>query len=601
MAGFAENIRLVIWDLDNTFWTGTLEEGAIDVPAAHADILKQLSRRGIVNSICSKNRLDAVQAVLEHHGLWEWFVFPRVDYRLKADMVRDIIEQMGLRPQSVLFIDDNPFNRGEVRERVPGVNVVDETFIDSILEDPQLQGKPDPALVRLERYRVLQIKQNEIASTADPAEFLRGCDIRLSVHFDVAAEFERIHDLVNRTNQLNFTKVRWNEDLETARRDFQSSDRKTFNRHIGYVKVADRFGFYGICGFFEIAFLHGTRVATHYLFSCRVLNMGVEQFVYQMLKFPRVTAVGECVASLTKSQAVDWIRVVADAEGASVNKASIARVDLCLRGPCELVQSAHYLRPFFNVMEEFPYPKFGWGIHPPLARNYALADELAERGITSVEQLGLPRDFLGIDLSTVRSSFFTGTAEIGAFSLSAESEISLYRHRRTGLLIPLSIGGVGRADLSTLPASEILKARPQIKASHIEAMAREFEFASHFDLGQLRQDLLFLRRLIESCGKPAVFVEAFDNLAMLNKQKYRDNKATNELVRDVFEGCSLVGYASMRDCVTSKDMEVDLNHFQRDAYMRLAKLLQEAANTLLGNRAGEPRTQSVHVFQSAAV
>jgi hypothetical protein len=154
--------------------------------------------------------------------------------------------------------------------------------------------------------------------------------------------------------------------------------------------------------------------------------------------------------------------------------------------------------------------------------------------------------------------------------------------------MPLSIGGVGRLDLSTAAPSDILKARPQIKVSHLEAVAREFELASQFDLAQLRRDLQVLRNKIEAQGKPAIFVQPFDNLTVLDRQKYRDNKATNELVREVFAGCRLVGYASMNECVSSKEMEVNLNHFQRDAYMRLASLLQQTALALLEGTSGNP-------------
>ena len=71
-----EAVRLVIWDLDETFWKGTLDEGGIkEYVQAHHDVVVELARRGIVSSICSKNDADAVRAILQEKGIWEYSSF----------------------------------------------------------------------------------------------------------------------------------------------------------------------------------------------------------------------------------------------------------------------------------------------------------------------------------------------------------------------------------------------------------------------------------------------------------------------------------------------------------------------------------------------
>ena len=42
----AEAVRLVVWDLDNTFWDGTLSEGGITYSSANHDIVIELAKRG---------------------------------------------------------------------------------------------------------------------------------------------------------------------------------------------------------------------------------------------------------------------------------------------------------------------------------------------------------------------------------------------------------------------------------------------------------------------------------------------------------------------------------------------------------------------------
>ena len=573
MQEFFENIRLVIWDLDETFWKGTLEEGEVVVSPEVKELVPQLSRRGIVNSICSKNSMDAVQRRLEEEGLWEWFVFPRVAYAMKADLVADIVDQMGLRPPTVLFIDDNAFNRGEVAHQIPDLNIASEAIVPHLLEHPQLQGKPDPDLTRLQRYRVLQQKQTEIARASDPGEYLRSCGIKVSFHYDIDSQFDRVHDLVNRTNQLNFTKARWKENIDEAREDFRREKETKWENHYGYVKVSDKFGYYGICGFYQIRW----PLTTHFLFSCRVLNMGVEQFVYQTLNYPVVTVEGKVATTLEKKMKVDWIEVVDDAEVLSDARSVGSRLKMSLRGPCELSQVVHYLRPVFDVTDEFAFPRVGWLIQRPATRYIALASELAQQGMKTNEDLGLPADFAGFDYSLVSSITLDAASDIRVLCFSIEPEISLYRHLKTGLLFPLILLGFHDRDIINIPTETLTAKLRDVRIDHIEAVKQNFAYWSQLDPDVLRRDVVFMRTELERSNKPVIIVEAFDNLDMLNRSKYQENQVINNIVRDVFRSCPLVRFIRINDCVKSAGQEVSPNHFQRDVYMKLSELIQEVS------------------------
>jgi len=69
--GSPEPVRLVIWDLDETFWKGTLSEGGITFCPEHRDIVIALAERGIISTICSKNDLEAVRDLLNEHEVWD--------------------------------------------------------------------------------------------------------------------------------------------------------------------------------------------------------------------------------------------------------------------------------------------------------------------------------------------------------------------------------------------------------------------------------------------------------------------------------------------------------------------------------------------------
>jgi FkbH-like protein len=584
MASFAENIRLVIWDLDETFWQGTLEEGDVVIPETSGKIVIALANRGIMSSLCSKNDVGVVKARLERDDLWKWFVFPTVAFTSKSNLIGPLIEQMGLRPQTVLFIDDNALNRAEVAERMPGINVASPDIIPALLGHPQLQGKDDSALCRLGQYKILEQRQAVIANSESPDEFLRSCEIVISFHTDTDRQFQRIHELVNRTNQLNFTKERWDENIEIARRNYFDTVNKLHTRHACYIKVRDKFGYYGICGFYEITPPYR---AMHFLFSCRVLNMGVEQFIYQKLRFPWVKIEKPCAGKLEKKHLVDWITVVEDAERSDKPvRQPQTEIKLCLRGPCELIQSAHYLRPYYEIFEEFQYPRNGWGIFRSLVRYLILADEIRDLGITGLEQLGLPADFGGFDLDGLPSAFMSGNADLGIFSFSMDSEVSCYRHRSTGLIIPTGTDFFINADMTSASLEEVQAKKPNIDAAHFNAFRREFEFYGRFDLQLLRADLGKLRAKLERVGKPFIVVEPFDDPTRLDREKYRTNLLINEIVREYLAPLSpLARFVRFTECVESAKEEVEVNHFQRGAYVRLAEALRREIEMALGDAA----------------
>ena len=123
-----------------------------------------------------------------------------------------------LRAPTILFVDDNPMNLAEAAHTCPGIQLTDETIVPHLLSDPRLQGRHDPDLTRLAQYKVLEQKhQDETRAGGDNAAFLRGSNIRVFIDHDVDASIDLAVELINRTNQLNFTKRRLSDDPAAAR------------------------------------------------------------------------------------------------------------------------------------------------------------------------------------------------------------------------------------------------------------------------------------------------------------------------------------------------------------------------------------------------
>ena len=156
--------------------------------------------------------------------------------------------------------------------------------------------------------------------------FLRQCNIKVQIEYDIASNIDRAIELINRTNQLNYTKRRLPEDIIEARK-ILLAEVNAFNRQAGLIKVIDKYGDYGFVGFFEIEnqrehIVEGAALSTlrHYCFSCRTLGMYVEQWVYDYLRRPELHVVGEVLTDLTEPRVIDWIEIVQKTNEAAPDK-----------------------------------------------------------------------------------------------------------------------------------------------------------------------------------------------------------------------------------------------------------------------------------------
>ena len=337
-SAIANKVKLVVWDLDETFWRGTLTEGGITPVAANVEMVKELSRRGIISSICSKNDYDQVKRALTELGIWEFFVFPHVQFSPKGQAVVAMLEGAGLRAENVLFVDDNPSNLEEVKFFNRGIMTAHPSeVLETLLEHPHCAGKPDPELTRLKQYQFLQRKiEQRSASTLSNEDFLRASGIRISIDYDFESNFDRVVELINRTNQLNYTKQR----LETAQdiERFRVLLNGTFHLYAGCVRASDNYGDYGLIGFFLLRQSAREKKLLHFVFSCRTMNMGIEQYIYEMLGKPTISIVEPVSYGLASHSEIDWInsdRDAAAAIGAGAGK-------LVLLGGCDLLQLASY-------------------------------------------------------------------------------------------------------------------------------------------------------------------------------------------------------------------------------------------------------------------
>ena len=220
-----DGVRLVVWDLDEAFWEGTLgEDEAGRLPRLvpqHLAVVRGLSERGVVSSVCSRNDPSAAKRVLQLLGVWDLFVFAAISWdEPKSLAVSRTLAALSVAPSQALLIDDSATNRAEVRAWLPGLR----TMHPSVWRGAQTQlwGQHDGGQRLLKLQGVVERKRSAVqvedALDCTPRAFLRSCDVRVRLNLLRAptdARWDRILELVQRTNRLNMTKQRrtWHWEL----------------------------------------------------------------------------------------------------------------------------------------------------------------------------------------------------------------------------------------------------------------------------------------------------------------------------------------------------------------------------------------------------
>jgi FkbH-like protein len=292
------SFKCVALDLDNVLWGGTIGDdglegirlGELGEGEAFVQVqtwLSELRARGIILSICSKNDDEKAREPFRSHTD---MVLKEADISCfianwddKAQNLRELARRLNIGLDSIVFLDDSPFERNLVRDLVPEV-CVPEMPADPAEFVPYLESLnlfeatqfSEEDRQRGDFYRSNALRESEEARFADVNEYL--------VSLEMEAEFEqfddlhlpRIAQLVQRTNQFNLTTIRHS----AAELKGFANDPEHFPF---YVTLTDRFGDNGL-----ICVLIGKRDGATldlvtWLMSCRVISRRLEEFVLDQL------------------------------------------------------------------------------------------------------------------------------------------------------------------------------------------------------------------------------------------------------------------------------------------------------------------------------
>ncbi|MFN7778631.1 MAG: HAD-IIIC family phosphatase [Betaproteobacteria bacterium] len=265
-------VKCVVWDLDHTLWDGVLSEGdEVRLKPGIVELLQALDARGILNSVASKNTHDDAMRKLQEFGVAGYFLYPQIDWSAKSAGVGRIQQQLNIGLDSILFIDDQPFERDEVAAAHPAVRCVAAEEFSGLLDHPCIRSvrmTEDAGRRRKMYLEDAARKRDEENYSGTPEEFLATLDMRFTISRAREADLLRAEELTLRTNQLNSTGITYSiEDL----RGFMHSD----THSLLLCELIDRYGSYGQIGLALVRHAPAHDRLLLLLMSCRTASRGV--------------------------------------------------------------------------------------------------------------------------------------------------------------------------------------------------------------------------------------------------------------------------------------------------------------------------------------
>lgn len=296
--------KCLILDCDDTLWGGIVGEAGLDGIALNPNeypgkvyydfqrAVLRLAGEGIMVALSSKNNLDDVMAVLDKHPHClikrKHLVAARINWNDKERNIAELVADLNIGMNAVVYVDDSALECARIEAFLPDITV--RTVPQRLHELPHLldaEGLFDKLtttkedLARTAMYREDENRRESAKAFATADEFLSTLDIRAQIRTAKSADFARISQLTQKTNQFNLTTRRYSEgEIEQMA---AADDCAVYS-----LRARDRFGDLGLTGVL-IARRggNGAGISAHIdtlLMSCRVLGRRLEdQFVAESL------------------------------------------------------------------------------------------------------------------------------------------------------------------------------------------------------------------------------------------------------------------------------------------------------------------------------
>lgn len=291
--------KVLALDCDNTLWGGVVGEDSVTGirlgPHDHPgnvfwriqNELAALRRRGVLLCLVTKNNPEDIDEVLRTHPDMvlrdDDFVVKRVNWEDKPSNLRALAAELDLGLDSVVFLDDSPFECEAVRAQLPIVRTVQVPT--TLSEYPRViagiaelfpAGGPADGADKTEQYRQRARARQLEAGSADHESYLASLHLAVALRRDRPEDAARVSELSQKSNQFNLTTRRYGVgEIE----GFMAAP----ERAVWSVVVGDTFGSAGLTGAAVVRYDGGCAHVENFFLSCRVLGRGIEDALWPTL------------------------------------------------------------------------------------------------------------------------------------------------------------------------------------------------------------------------------------------------------------------------------------------------------------------------------
>ncbi|MEU0332449.1 HAD-IIIC family phosphatase [Streptomyces sp. NPDC006193] len=303
----ADRVKCVVWDLDGTLWDGVAVERADGgLPEVRADMLAAvdtLAGYGVLSSIASRSAPEVLERITRDTDLAARFLAPQVSWQDKSHALRAIAAELGVAVESLLLVDDSPYERAEVEALLPGVRAVAPQDVPALLD--AFAGRPvtPEARARVGLYRTEEARRRAGERfEGSREEFLTWCRMRMEVGAAGGDGLPRALELAERTHRLNSSGL----DRERVRSLVEEGGHRLFT-----ARMTDRFGDYGTIGMALVR--PGATVWSVPLLalSCRIAGRGVSvAFLRWLMEQARSAGADDFALDLRPTEANTELRLL---------------------------------------------------------------------------------------------------------------------------------------------------------------------------------------------------------------------------------------------------------------------------------------------------
>ena len=297
LKNIGRTIKCIVVDLDNTMWGGVLVDDGVNSIKISNDypdnkwqyfqkVLQAYSEKGVVLCVCSKNNHKLVlEALKDKRNILKEsdFLIIKANWERKSKNIYEIALQLNISEEHILFIDDNPIEREEVRQNLPKCNILDIKKICPLHYSQKMYNCPllynfniiDSDLKKKQKYEIKLNFEKTKKSFDNIKKFYMSLNTNITFNIIDENSFDRAFQLTAKTNQFNLNKYIFK----------QQEFKQYLDTNTGIIlEYNDKFTTHDKVGLILLQKKDNDIIIDNIILSCRVFNRDFEKSIFILIE-----------------------------------------------------------------------------------------------------------------------------------------------------------------------------------------------------------------------------------------------------------------------------------------------------------------------------